>query len=264
MEIGINVGGFNADTERPDNVARKIEDAGFDALVLGEHIHSVGNLEQHPPSSFELFTVFALAANATERLRVGSGIMQLGMRDPILTAKQAATIAALSGNRIDLIVATGSVSEEMRNHGTNPEQVRDVLRERMLAMREIFNNETSSFNGEFVKFDEASVGPRDTDGRIHVPVLLGAGFDGIGERVAEAADGWAMWPWDESGVAQAKEFKAAHPDKLLHVYGVESADDLAAYREAGADRVNLGLWDLTPGAVDAQLADLRTLVDSAS
>src|ERR1043166_9734248 len=93
------------------------------------------------------------AAGATRRVMLGTGICRVAARAPIVTAKEIATLDRLSNGRVILGIGGGWNAEEMENHGTRFKQRWKILRERVLAMREIWRNEKAEFHGEFVNFD---------------------------------------------------------------------------------------------------------------
>ena len=112
-------------------------------------------------------------AGATTTLRLGTAISLITERDPIVTAKAVASLDRLSGGRFELGVGAGWNEEEMRNHGTDPKRRFALMRERVLAMREIWTKDEAEFHGEYVDFDpifslaQARAGPAsaDPDGR---------------------------------------------------------------------------------------------------
>ncbi len=142
MEIGVYTI-LTDQTMLPGETAKLIEDTGLDALAMGEHSHIPSSRESAYPGgdrpaaharTLDLFVAFSAGAAATTRLRFESSIIQMAQRDPITTAKAAASVDFLSGGRLDLIVGHGWNVEEMRNHGVDPAIRYDLARERMLAI----------------------------------------------------------------------------------------------------------------------------------
>jgi probable F420-dependent oxidoreductase len=258
-------------TLRPGEVARLVEDAGFDAIQFGEHSHIPvsrsspypgGDLPADYLRTYDLFIAMTAAALATTRLRVSSGILQLAQRDPITTAKEAASIDVLSDGRMDLIVGVGWNEEEMRNHGVAPEDKYDVVRERMLAIKEIWHEEEASFHGRHVDFDPLWSWPKPVQPG-GVPLILGGNSPGSEERAREYGDGWG--PIGLPGVLERVRAYVAEGDGgLVHIAGV-AAEPAAveAWRGAGADRIVLGLGPPHPGQTERRLEELRSVVDTA-
>jgi probable F420-dependent oxidoreductase len=270
MEIAL-YGVLTDETLRPDEVARLVEDAGFDALVIGEHTHIPSSRETPYPGgelpkdyvrTYDLFIALTTAAMATTTLRVGSGILQLAQRDAIITAKEAASLDFLTGGRLDLIVGHGWNVEEMRNHGVDPEVRYDIVREKMLAMREIFRNDVATFEGEYVSFKEIWSWPKPAQPG-GVPLLYGGNSPGSEERALEYGDGWAPI-FAPDIVDRVRAFTDANPGVPVHVAGVPSEpEQIEAYAAAGATRAILGLGPVRDGEAEPKLEELRRCVETA-
>ena len=199
MRFGVTI--FLTDqTIGPAEMARECEDRGFDALYLPEHTHIPTSRATPAPMGEPLphyyqrcvdpFVALAMAAQATQRLRIGTGICLVAQREPIVTAKQVATLDLLSGGRFTFGVGFGWNVEEAADHGVEWPSRRDRVREHVLAMRELWTNEEASFSGEHVSFDTSWQWPKPAQ-TPHPPVWLGVG---AGPRnfaaLAEYADGW--------------------------------------------------------------------------
>ena len=98
------------------------------------------------------------AAAATKRLRIGTGVCLVAERDPIVTAKAAASVDRLSGGRLLFGVGAGWNLEEMRNHGTDPERRFGIMRERVEAIKTIWTEDEASYHGRHVDFDRSGAG----------------------------------------------------------------------------------------------------------
>src|SRR5262249_31238667 len=117
------------------------------------------------------------------------GICLIIQRDPIVTAKEVASLDMLSGGRFIFGIGGGWNAEEMENHGTNFKKRWRVLRERVLAMKEIWTKEEAEFHGEFVNFDKIWSHPKPAQ-KPHPPILMGGDGPTTFDRVAEFCDGW--------------------------------------------------------------------------
>jgi probable F420-dependent oxidoreductase len=184
---------------RPDDLARELEARGFESLWLPEHTHIPASRRSPWPGGADLpreywhtydpFVALMAAAMATERLRVATGICLLIERDPITTAKEVASLDQLSGGRFLFGIGGGWNADEMENHGTPFKKRWRVLRERVLAMKEIWAQDEAEFHGEFVNFDKIWAYPKPSQ-KPHPPILMGGDGPTTFERVIEFCDGW--------------------------------------------------------------------------
>ena len=207
----------------PSELARALEERGFDSLFVAEHTHMPvdGPTPPHsdlPPRdyyrSLDPFVALTAAAVATERLVLGTGIALVIQRDPITMAKEAASLDFISGGRFQLGLGAGWIREEMRNHGTEPKTRLALMRERVLAMKEIWTTDEAEFHGKFVNFDPIYSWPKPTQ-RPHLPVLIGGNGPTVLDRVIEYGDGWApnlVGP-PEDLVAQVAELQRRAAEK---------------------------------------------------
>ncbi len=183
----------------PDELARALEDRGFESLWLPEHTHipasrqspwpGGGELPREYWSTYDPFVALTAAAAATRRLKLGTGICLVIERDPITTAKEVASLDRLSGGRFLFGIGGGWNAEEMANHGTAFKTRWRLLRERVLAMKEIWTKREAEFHGEFVSFDKiwADLKPLQ---KPHPPIIIGGDGATTFDRVVEFGDGW--------------------------------------------------------------------------
>lgn len=214
MDLGVTI--FLTDQSiDPIELAREVEQRGYSSLWLPEHTHIPTSRRTPAPMGDPLaeeyrrcldpFVAMGMITAVTERLRIGTGIALMAERDPIVTAKEVATLDHCSGGRISLGIGYGWNIEELENHGGSKKTRRAVVRERVLAMQELWGEEAASFHGEHVQMQEAWAWPKPSQsvrGRAGVPVLIGGGAGPIlFEHIAEFADGWI--PIGGAGVAAA-------------------------------------------------------------
>src|SRR6202035_3973024 len=145
---------------------------------------------------YDLFVALTAAAAATSRLRIGSGICLIVERDPIVTAKEVASIDHLSGGRLLFGVGAGWNREEMANHGTNPTVRMRLMRERVEAMKAIWTKEEASYHGEFASFDGIWCSPIPLQ-KPHPPVLVGGAGPTVLDRVLAFGDAWFPPAYDD-------------------------------------------------------------------
>src|SRR5262249_46706935 len=140
-------------------------------------------------SAYDPFVALTAAGAATRQLRLGTGICLVIERDPIVTAKEVATLDRLSGGRVLFGIGGGWNAEEMENHGTAFKSRWRMLRERVLAMKEIWTKEEAEYHGEFVNFDKLWSLPKPVQ-KPHPPILMGGDGATTFDRVVEFCDGW--------------------------------------------------------------------------
>jgi len=184
---------------RPDELARELEQRGFESLWLPEHTHIPAHRRTPFPAGGDLpteywhthdpFVALTAAAIATTTLRLATGVCLIIERDPITTAKAIASLDVLSGGRFIFGIGGGWNAEEMENHGTHYKQRWRVLRERVLAMKEIWMKDEAEFHGEFVNFDKIWSYPKPVQ-KPHPPILMGGDGSGTFDRVLAFCDGW--------------------------------------------------------------------------
>jgi probable F420-dependent oxidoreductase len=184
---------------RPDELARELEQRGYESLWLPEHTHIPANRRTPYPAGGDLpkeywhthdpFVALTAAATVTTKLRVATGICLIIERDPITTAKEVASLDMLSGGRFIFGIGGGWNAEEMENHGTVYKTRWRLLRERVLAMKEIWTKDEAEFHGEFVNFDKIWAYPKPVQ-KPHPPILMGGDGATTFDRVVEFCDGW--------------------------------------------------------------------------
>lgn len=184
---------------QPAEIAIAVEERGLDSLFFPEHSHIPTSRKTPFPGGEQLpdeylrthdpFVALAMAAAVTSRITLGTGVCLIPQRDPIHTAKQCASIDFVSNGRLVLGVGAGWNEEEMENHGANYAHRWKILRENILAMKEIWNNDEAEFHGEFVDFDPIWCWPKPVR-KGGPPIWLGAKSTWVYERIAEYCEGW--------------------------------------------------------------------------
>jgi probable F420-dependent oxidoreductase len=254
MNFGISM--FPTDYAiRPDELARALEERGFESLWVPEHTHIPAsrrspwpggpNLPKEYWHTYDPFVALTAAAAATTRLRIATGICLVVERDPITTAKEVATLDRLSNGRFIFGIGGGWNAEEMENHGTPFKKRWRVLRERVLAMKEIWTKEEAEYHGEYVSFDRIWAQPKPLQ-KPHPPILMGGDGPTTFDRVVEFCDGWMPIGFRAPGIVakipvlREAAAKAGRDPKSLSVsiFGVKpdraAVDPLAG---AGVDRI---------------------------
>ena len=270
---------------RPDHLAAELEERGFDSVWAPEHSHIPTSRRTPYPAGGDLpegywrmmdpFVSLAVAACATTRLKLCTGICLVLEHDLLALACTTATLDVLSGGRLTLGIGVGWNEEELANHRPDIpfSQRYSAMRERVEALRTAWGEETPSFSGRWDRFEESWVYPKPVRGTI--PVALGnAGPVGI-RHAASYADEWC--PIDASmlntsgrpdvpGAIELFRSLAAEngrdPDSIpitIFAMGRLSAKRLASYRELGAHRVVLPPPSMEPSTAEETLRHLDEL-----
>jgi probable F420-dependent oxidoreductase len=251
-------------------LGQAVEERGFESLFVAEHTHIPASRESPWPGGADLprryyrtldpIVTLTAAAAATSRLKVGTGIALVVQRDPIVLAKEIASLDLLSGGRAILGVGAGWNREEMRNHGTEPKTRMALLRERVLAIKEIWTKDEAEFHGAFVDFDPIFCWPKPVQDP-HPPILVGGSGPTTFDRVLEFGDGWM--PIHGRGPGRMSEQIAALRERAgrhvpVSVFAVAADPEVVAgLAAAGADRV---LFNLPTAPEDETLDTLDQIV----
>jgi len=239
----------------PGELAAAAEERGFESLFFPEHTHiptsrrspypAGGELPKEYSHTHDLFVAMAAAAAVTKRIKIGAGICLVVERDPILTAKEVASVDHLSNGRVLFGIGGGWNAEEMENHGTAFATRWKCLRERVLAMKEIWTKDEAEFHGDFVDFDPIWSWPKPVQ-QPHPPILMGGGTGSARQRVVDFCDGWlpiGIAHDVDAGMrdlaARARAAGKRPEDFPVSVFGaVPDRDTLARYADLGVARVN--------------------------
>lgn len=188
-------------TMSPSALARAVEERGLYSLYVPEHTHIPTSRLTPPPTgddelrdeykrTLDPFVALSMAAAATDRLIVGTGICLVAQRDPIVTAKAVATLDRLSDGRFVLGMGFGWNADEIASHGVTMPDRRAVAREHLLAMRALWSSDVGSFDGQFVAIPPSWSWPKPVRSQ-GPPVLIGGSAGPkLFTHVAEYADGW--------------------------------------------------------------------------
>jgi probable F420-dependent oxidoreductase len=271
MDIGIFTAA-NADSLPPATLAREIEQRGFESMFVPEHTHIPVDFDTPTPTgdplppeyarNFDPFVLLAAAAAATSTLRLGTAVILLAQRDPILFAKEVASLDVLSGGRVELGVGVGWLREEMRNHGTDPRIRVQLVSERLRAAQQIWNNDEAEFHGEHVDFDRILSWPKPVQ-LPRPPLLLGGWGPSTFARVVAGADGW-LAPPDVGATRLAdaiRELQALaagsgrSPVTVVALTNDPSAAQLDQYAEAGVSRTLLAAMPTSDHAAALRILD---------
>ena len=280
IRLGLHGLGIAAGAQRTviDAVAAAAERSGFATLWVGEHVVMVDDVESHYPYSddgkiaispqvdwLDPLITLSFAAAATNRIGLATGVLLLPERNPVITAKQAASLDRLTGGRLSLGVGVGWSREEYDALGVPFEGRGRRLAEYVAAMRTVWRDDVASFDGEFVSFDRIRVNPKP-HGR-SIPIVLGGNSDAALRHVAQWGDGW--YGFNLADVEEAAS-RAATLRSLCREAGRDPTElrlavslqdpvpaDAVRLADAGIDElVLLGGPPADPIAAEAWIADL--------
>ena len=184
---------------QPMELAREAEARDFESLWFPEHTHiptsrvspwpGGGDLPQEYWHTHDPFVSLMAAAAATEKIKVGTGILLVPEHDVIVSAKSAASLDMISGGRLILGIGAGWNAEELENHGWDFKDRWKVTREIVLAWRELWTQDEPEFHGEFIDFDPVWSYPKPVQEN-GPQILLGAQSKWAFDRIVDYCDGW--------------------------------------------------------------------------
>lgn len=243
---------------RPDKFALACEERGFESVWYPEHTHIPANRKSPFPGGGDLpkdywhlydpFVALTAAAAVTETIKIGTGVCLITERDPIVTAKEVASLDLLSDGRFMFGIGAGWNAEEMENHGTAFETRWKVLEERIEAMRACWTTDNSEFHGKYVDFEPIWSWPKPVQ-KPHPPIIMGAASPWGRERVARYCDGWIPLPAQMQNIEEDLQDLETRLEKhgrqladieISFFWAPEDADELKRYRDLGVHRAILG------------------------
>jgi probable F420-dependent oxidoreductase len=237
MRVGLHALGVGAGADRAviDAVARSAEADGFATLWAGEHVVMVdAPVSTYPYSEdgeiavpaaadwLDPMVCLSFAAAATTSIDVATGVLLLPEHNPVVVAKQAASLDRLSGGRFTLGIGIGWSREEFDALGVPFAHRAERTAEYVAAIRTLWREDVASFSGRFVEFEAVRVNPKPVRDR-DIKIVLGGNSDGALRRVVRWGDGWYGFNLDVAAVAD----RAGRIDELC--------------RDAGRDRAELRL-----------------------
>ena len=280
MRVGLHALGIGTGA-RPQvirAVAMAAETAGFATLWVGEHVVLVDEPRSRYPYSADgriavpadadwldpLLSLSYVAA-VTSRIGLATGVLLLPEHNPVMAAKQAATLDVLSAGRLTLGVGIGWSAEEFAALGVPFARRGRRTAEYVSAMRALWADDVTSFRGEFAGFDAIRVNPKPVHGR-RIPVVLGGNSDAALRRVAAFGDGWYGFNLPAAAVAERLGALAGYcRDRGREPTGLSTAvalsdgtpDLIPELAEAGvSELVVVGAPPADPARASAWVADL--------
>jgi probable F420-dependent oxidoreductase len=277
MKFGVmfsNILGFS----RPDGavaIARAAEEAGFESLWTVEHIVVPAGYEsEYPyddsgrmPGADDMplpdpLVWLAYVAAATTTIRLATGVLILAERNPVVTAKEVATLDSLSGGRVTLGVGAGWLKEEFDAIGVPFERRGKRLDENIEAMRALWTQDKPSYDGEFVSFTDAICSPRPAQGS--VPIVIGGHTEAAARRAGRLGDGFFPAKGETEHLIAVMRDTARDagrdPDTIEitsgggDVFGSGALDAVAKLEDIGVERIVIPPLAFDTGGIHDALA----------
>ena len=266
-----------ANREALARIGSLAEELGYDSLWVGEHVCvpdprvPPSPLEPEDPILDGLVSLAFLAAH-TERIGLATGIVILPQRNPVVLAKQLASLDVVSGGRLTFGMGVGYLEPEMTAIGVPMERRGTRALEYLGAMRALWEHEQPEFEGEFVSFSGVNAHPRPLQQPL--PVVMGGYSPAVHRRAVRHADGWYGFFLDQDAAAE----QIAGLRRCLAEVGREPADfeitvtpreridaeAVAAYGRMGVNRLVLippDAFRRSAGApVESSPADIEAFV----
>ena len=192
MKFGINIINFAPGTT-PASLkawASFAETTGFHSLMISDHVALTPDVQADYPAPFyDPFVVLSWLAGLTEKVELGTTVIILPYRHPLLTARLAANLDQLSGGRFILGVGAGWARREFEALGLAYERRGAISNEYLTVIKACWAHEVLSFTGQYVSFADVQTGPRPAR-TPHPPIWVGGSSDGAMRRAAQFADAW--------------------------------------------------------------------------
>jgi F420-dependent oxidoreductase-like protein len=290
VQFGVHTGPQDIELSELRRLWRHCDDAGFDLITIWDHFYQSPYKDPLSPT-YEAVALLAAMASDTRRCRIGCLCFGMGYRNPAVLAKSLTTVDHLSGGRLTVGLGAGWLVEEHQAYGIDLLSVKERMArfgEGVQVVRQLFNEEKSSFEGQYFELNDATNYPRPVRGTI--PIIVGGGGEqktlaiaaryGDGSNQAymtagayrhknQVLDEWcARVDRDPATLersvnlhfhmsSRGEPADAKHPEGSLFGPARQVVDQLAPYVDAGAQRIGLAIrppvdWD----ALDTFIADI--------
>jgi probable F420-dependent oxidoreductase len=292
MQFGLSLPHFQrlASPEAIQRVAQSAERLGYDGIWVSDHIVIPASAVDRFGSVFyEPLTVLGFAAACTSRIGLGTTVIILPYRNPVVTAKVLSTLDVLSAGRVTAGMAVGWTEDEFKALGV-PFQERGALSDEYIAaFKALWTQETPTFHGQHVRFENIAFAPKPVQ-KPHIPIWIGGNSRRAIRRAVALGDGWhptRPLPEDvKAGLAYLREvceqrrrdpqsLTIAVREPLKFYHDAEAGrrlrpclgstqkiiDDIGRYQEAGVDSIVLDTFYSSPELEHETLDSLLDTVE---
>ncbi len=255
MSVGVSTP-LPAYTVDPAFMAKKAEELGFESLWYAEHpavpVHSDSPFPAtggEIPWTYSHFTdpyiALARASGATSTIKLGTGITLVPERNPLLLAKEIASLDRFSGGRFLFGIGTGWLREETEIFGGDFEHRWTQTREALEVMKELWTKDEAEYHGKYYNFPPVKSYPKPAQ-QPHPPIIIGGMARNVLRRIVSHADGWLPNRITPAEVEDSRKRLDAMAEEVgrdpksitISIYGQPAENDLVqSYLNAGADRV---------------------------
>ena len=267
------------------SIAIAVEEAGLDSLWMGEHVVLFDSMEFGYPASrdgkipvpegggmLDTVATFGFLANATTRLRLGTGITLISQRHPLYTAKEFACLDWLSEGRIDFGVGVGWCKEEVISSGFSWPDRGARADEFLDVVNRLWTQELTTFSGDHFSLPyPCRLDPKPV--QENLPILVGGHSAPALRRAATYGSGWygfAVTPKQTAKLLEQLDLALAAAGRQRKDFEIiitplsETQADLEAFAELGVDRLVLHLGSQRPERLEKRLAELRLRVHESA
>ena len=274
-------GSFLSSPDRIGPYAQAAEEAGFESIWVFEHAVIPADYESRYPYNAEgrvgiedddipdPLGLLAFLAGITTRLVLGTGVLILPQRSPVLCAKECATVDRVSGGRLQLGIGVGWLREEAEAVGTRFEDRGARTDEYIEAMRVLWRDAEPTFHGTYTHFDRAKSNPKPVQ-QNGIPIHVGGHSVAAARRAGRLGDGYfpiGLRHDDFTARLQvlraAAEERSRDPESIELTYsGSTDPERVRRYAELGVSRWVAAVWDTDPDAYRRAFDELaRTLIE---
>ena len=247
-------------------LAREIESLGYDSIWVSDHVIVPAGEAYIPEVMHEPLALLAWLAAETSTITLGTSVLILPYRDPVFTAKFVASVDVLAGGRLVLGVGAGWHEREFGALSADFARRGAVTDEYLRVIRNLWEEETSSFSGEWKRYEDMRLFPKGDRSRTStIPIVVGGNSPASVRRAGELGDGWhpinLSPPQLAEGIDRYREAcrrfgRTPGPVVLRHMPAGGAPlglDDARAYADAGLDELMLSIGGRSPDDLLARL-----------
>ena len=273
MKVGVNLVNFGA-AATPESLtkwAEVVQALGFHHLMTSDHVTITPDVQERFPAPFyEPLTTLGWLAGITSDISIGASVIILPYRSPLEIARAFANIDRLSGGRCILGVGVGWARQEYAALNVPFAKRGAIANEYLSVIRQLWTEEVSSFDGEFIRFTDVHSAPMPLQ-KPHPPIWVGGGSDAALRRAVRHGDAWHPFRATVDGLRhegaprlreiadeEGKQIPAICPRILLRITDTDLSDDTRVAGEGSLDQIRRDLAGLEELGCSDVLLDTYT------